>query len=153
MYYSVPSYYSENCHTTEASLHYNLGCSSLHHEGSRVLHHEGTVTIYQYFSFLHYILRCSRILHWCSKVLHHRRHPSISSLFTLLPSTTPKLRKYFYAPSYYTTKSAEYNSPNYDFAIFHKAIPHYYSRNFYSRLFIFNGYFHGNWSLGINCWS
>jgi hypothetical protein len=45
------------------------------------------------------------------------RHPSMTPLLTLLPPTTPKLRKHYSAPSYYTTKAAEYCTTNYDSAI------------------------------------
>ncbi|EFX89345.1 hypothetical protein DAPPUDRAFT_233150 [Daphnia pulex] len=45
------------------------------------------------------------------------RHASMTPPLTILPPTSPKLRKYNSALSYYTTKAAEYYTTNYDSAI------------------------------------
>jgi hypothetical protein len=109
MYYSVPSYYTEDltCYTTEILKYCTTTYVSPANTTKAAEYY--TTKAAEYYttkaaSLLHYNLRCSR-------VLQHQRHPSFTSLLSLLPHTTPKLRKHFSVPSYYTTYAAEYDTP------------------------------------------
>jgi hypothetical protein len=117
MYYSVPSYHTEDQPVTppkrpSTALQPTLPqLTSRRHRSTPSRRHRHVKPRLQ-FTTLQPTLQPTLL-----QSTTPTRHPSMTPLLTLLPPTTPKLRKHYSAPTYYTTKAAEYYTTNYDSAI------------------------------------